>query len=259
MFYLYFNCNLRYNIIGGANNEFYIIDKYTVKDIESNNILLMNNVLVNFLNLDLKYFKLNSVNHVNNPIAGLISNFIKGYNNNFDMIQEIQSYFKLLVSGLNSINDAVAPIPTFLGSYSIESLDGKIVECFKVSNILDFCLIVISRAYTYNINILECENCGDFFLPKTRNDEKYCDKIHENGRTCKDMGYENKIKSDEIMSEYRRVYKIQNAKKRRRAKKDPNAEAGFKRWVNKATDLREMARSGDISVEEFIRRLNTMQ
>ncbi|HIY02404.1 MAG TPA: hypothetical protein IAA26_11255 [Candidatus Blautia faecipullorum] len=87
------------------------------------------------------------------------------------------------------------------------------------------------------ICIKRCENCGRLFLPQTRSDEIYCDNICENGKTCKQIGYANKLKADPFKAEYRKAYKTQHAKMKRNQENIPNyKEKFFEPWVKAAKD-----------------------
>lgn len=139
--------------------------------------------------------------------------------------------------------------------YNINFFQGKLVEFYEIESIEPFCLFVISKLLYSGILIKKCDNCQDFFVPVDPR-EVYCDKVHPNGRTCKQMGYENKINSDEIMKEYRRVYKTKNAYKNRN-KNIPYIENNFKQWKYAAKNNMELCKSGEITLEEFKEWLNT--
>lgn len=267
--------------------NFYVKGVDKLRDTDFSEDIKISTILLSFLNMNLNYWGQMCLNLDNTPINNSLDNpmpvnelsgftydeyieyVLNGLLINFiglpihGKIIDNHNKFAKLVSLQDIIIDLVENI--FIGNNSkykefphcadidcsIQYFEGKVFEYYGINNINDFCLFAISRLSTYNVHIIKCENCGDFFLPRSRTDEKYCDKIHENGRSCKEMGYENKIKSDQIMSEYRRVYKNKNAQKRRRAKKDPDAEAEFKSWVNSASYQRDRARDGEISFEEF--------
>lgn len=36
--------------------------------------------------------------------------------------------------------------------------------------------------------VVRCSCCGKFFIPKTKRETLYCDRIAKNGRTCKQVG-----------------------------------------------------------------------
>lgn len=99
--------------------------------------------------------------------------------------------------------------------------------------------------------VRKCRNCGDYFIPASRSDEIYCDKLLPNGKTCKTVGYDERVKGDSILREYRKIYKTQNARKQRNSHKKDISEK-FKNWVMFAkTKVRE-CQTGKINIEEMI-------
>ena len=96
-----------------------------------------------------------------------------------------------------------------------------------------------------------CQNCGCLFLPTSRTDEIYCDRIYRNGNTCKQVGYANKLKSDPFKAEYRKAYKTQHAKMKRNLKNIPNyKEKYFNPWIDAAKKAMEKFRSEN-NIEAF--------
>lgn len=65
-----------------------------------------------------------------------------------------------------------------------------------------------------NIMIKQCANCGKYFIPSSRSDEIYCDYVYDlnTDKTCKEIGYEQKLKKDLFRSAYRTAYKTQRAR-----------------------------------------------
>lgn len=101
------------------------------------------------------------------------------------------------------------------------------------------------------IQIKRCQNCNKYFVPLVRSDEIYCDNIFENGKTCKQLGYENKVKNDEVLSQYRKIYKTQNARKQRNSHIPQIAER-FKAWADFAKKQLESCQKGEQSLSDMI-------
>lgn len=101
------------------------------------------------------------------------------------------------------------------------------------------------------IHIKRCQNCNKYFVPSVRSDEIYCDNIFENGKTCKQLGYENKVKNDEVLSQYRKIYKTQNARKQRNSHIPQMAER-FKAWAEFAKRQLESCQNGEQSVGSMV-------
>ena len=173
-----------------------------------------------------------------------------------EKFEQLQNEIRELVNNLfieNKLNEDFGGIDVdgihYRIFYSCE--DNYFGEIYETENLEAFLLFSIIKCLEYGIKINKCENCGKYFVPLTRNDEIYCDNVFSNGRTCKQIGYENKIKNDDILKEYRRVYKNKNAYKQRTKNKNPNAEAEFKKWVYAAKFKLDDCREGKITIEEF--------
>lgn len=139
-----------------------------------------------------------------------------------------------------------------IGYRIIYSLKNKsFEERYEINDIYTFCIFSIVKLLQNGTNIKNCENCGDYFVPKTMN-EIYCDKVHSNGRTCKLMGYENKLKNDnQIMYEYRKAYKNHNAIMNRSKHTGPKAEERWQSWKIKAKNKLKECQKGHITLDEF--------
>ena len=101
------------------------------------------------------------------------------------------------------------------------------------------------------IELKQCQNCGKYFVPESRSDEIYCNNIFKNNRTCRQIGYENKINNDEVLREYRKIYKTQNARKQRNKDNINGLEERFARWASFAKEQLIKCQNGEISVEKM--------
>jgi hypothetical protein len=164
-----------------------------------------------------------------------------------EMIWLIQSFFikKTFTKNFGGIDSKIG----YRIAFDVSS--SEILESYIIEDIEAYCLFTIAKLYNNGASINKCHNCGKYFVPLTRNDEIYCDNVFNNGRTCKQTGYENKIKSDEILKEYRRAYKNKNAYKQRDKNKNPNAEKEFKNWVYAAKLKLGDCKEGLITLVEF--------
>ena len=106
-----------------------------------------------------------------------------------------------------------------------------------------------------NVKPTRCQNCGKLFFPHSRSDEIYCNHIFRNGKTCKELGYEMKVETDQIMKEYRRIYKMQNARKQRNQQKR-NIAACFDEWTAFAKQKLKACQKGEITLDEMIQQIS---
>ena len=125
-------------------------------------------------------------------------------------------------------------------------------ELYIIEDLESYCLFAITKLYDTEKVIKRCENCGSFFVPETRNDEVYCYRVFPNGRTCKNIGYENKVKKNEVTKEYRRIYKNKNAFKQRQKHLNPKVEEELTNWRNEAKNIVDQYKEGLISEKKAI-------
>ena len=59
-----------------------------------------------------------------------------------------------------------------------------------------------------------------------------------------------KVRADKIMNEYRRIYKMQNARKQRNQQKR-NIAARFDSWTEFAKQVLKQCQNGEITLEEM--------
>lgn len=58
-------------------------------------------------------------------------------------------------------------------------------DFYEIHEFVDISLYQLS--ISKNV-IVKCNNCEDYFIPQSQNDEIYCDKVFKNGKTCKEIG-----------------------------------------------------------------------
>jgi hypothetical protein len=102
-----------------------------------------------------------------------------------------------------------------------------------------------------------CSNCRKYFIPSSRSDEIYCNNRNPNGKTCKEIGYENKVKNDAVLSEYRKIYKTQNARKQRNRGHIEDIDNRFSRWTEFAKKKLKDCQEEKITLDEMVRSIVT--
>ena len=99
--------------------------------------------------------------------------------------------------------------------------------------------------------VRKCENCGKLFFPKSRSDEKYCDNIFRNDKTCKKLGFDIKLSKDDPASTKRKASKTNNAWKQRNKVNITNADKYYETWAKEANIRLEATQNGLISHQDF--------
>ena len=105
-----------------------------------------------------------------------------------------------------------------------------------------------------------CGHCKRIFFPKDRA-EKYCDRLAEKDKTCKDVGYLYKVENDKLLKAYNNAYKTRHAEKQRKTR--GKSQSTVNKYVDAMYKWREDARlgldnaqNGEISIDEFMEILN---
>lgn len=129
------------------------------------------------------------------------------------------------------------------------------VELYTIYNFPTIVLMDMMYSLKLNIKINWCKNCGKVFIPLVRSDEIYCNNIFKKNKTCKQLGYENKVNADSILKIYRTIYKTQNARKQRN-KHISQINERFYKWAVYAKSILEKCQQEDIDIDEMKRLLS---
>ncbi len=135
----------------------------------------------------------------------------------------------------------------FLEHFCVENLDptrqnisiqirynasnSTLYQLYETTDIASMLSLDLANMQSYNINVKVCANCYQPFIPSKRSDEIYCDRIYKGGKTCKQLGYFEKEKSDPFKRLFTAARKVQYARINYR-KHIPNyREKHYKPWL----------------------------
>ena len=117
----------------------------------------------------------------------------------------------------------------------------------RLSNILYVILEQIVQVP--NLPIKQCQNCGKYFIPSSRQDEVYCEFPDEKGKNCKEKGalqtYKKNLESIPALLEYRRSYQkkimiVSRNKENKELKKE------FDKWKKEAQEKIKLFKQGKL-------------
>ena len=115
--------------------------------------------------------------------------------------------------------------------------------------------------------IVRCENCWNYFIPKTRKETLYCDRVMD-GVSCKKAGPNWKRKTGPEMDGALKTYNQLRARMMERLSRymtaaDENRDglfpmsiAEYGEWSDMAHSARMTYLKGEISAEEFLRKID---
>lgn len=116
---------------------------------------------------------------------------------------------------------------------------------YSVKNVCSMLSLDLVNVVHKHIRIKQCTNCKQFFIPSKRSDEIYCDRVNENGKTCKDIGYSKKIKEDPFKNIFTTARKTQHARIRYNKHIKDYKEKHYEPWLQAATLARDEYKSAN--------------
>lgn len=166
---------------------------------------------------------------------------------------------------LKAENRKELPILDSLGNFNIETEiqynNGKVEQIYLVDSAELFYSLLTTYYFASKPNIALCRNCNRFFEPKTKKVTLYCDRVTENGSTCKKQGallkHKANVDNDEVIKKFNaerhRIYTYC-----RRAKLDEyDFFDDYYNWLDIIEPKMDEYRQGKISKDEMLDLLDT--
>lgn len=118
------------------------------------------------------------------------------------------------------------------------------------------CYFEFMKLINKGIFVQKCKNCNKYFIKKSRADTLYCDReVDETGKTCKDVGamntYKKNTKNNPIIKIYQKHYKKNYARTKYKSESKKMSNHDFEKWSNDAMIMRDKAKIGQITYDEF--------
>ena len=121
----------------------------------------------------------------------------------------------------------------------------KFYNVYAIEDLLSLLSFDFANVYNHNIIFKACQNCQKFFIPKNRSDEIYCDRIYKNGKTCKQLGYFEKEKSDPFKKLFTAARKTQYARIGYNKHIETYRDKHYKPWLKAAQDAKKFFESNN--------------
>lgn len=139
---------------------------------------------------------------------------------------------------LSEFNHIALGLQTMTAKYYL-SKENKLCLGLVMDNIDTLITLELINLKNNNIIIKKCENCKKLFLPSKRSDEIYCDRVFKNGKTCKELGYSEKVKNDIFKQTYTKARKTQHARIRYNSHIPDYKEKHYEPWKKAAEQARD--------------------
>lgn len=111
---------------------------------------------------------------------------------------------------------------------------------YAVTDLRHLIYFDIGKILENKVLIKKCQNCGRYFIPNKRSNEIYCDNLFDDtGKTCRNIGYVQKLKNDSFKTAYRSAYKTQRARIKYHSTELDYEEKHFKPWESAAKEAME--------------------
>ncbi len=132
---------------------------------------------------------------------------------------------------------------------------------YRVSCYDDICVATLEFVVKHNLNINRCQNCGQYFVPRNRSDEIYCDNLapQDQSKTCKQYGsariWYSKMMDDAVLKQCKNLY----SEKQMRAYRCPDVKAyadNFDLFKRQSLEWKKRYKAGKCTAEEFTAWLN---
>ena len=136
-------------------------------------------------------------------------------------------------------------------------------QYFAIQSLEEMLYLELMEMVKRGIRIKRCGLCHRYFVLADKRKRDFCDRVYENGRTCKQIGAKKRfgktVGDDAVLQEFYRIYNRMYSRYYRMYAWDSNrqtnklTEEQFKVWTDIASDARQKYLDGKISGEELIR------
>ncbi len=138
------------------------------------------------------------------------------------------------------------------------------IQEYKIRSLLELYVFYLMLALRSDKRITRCQHCWRYLVPKTKKKTDYCDRVWQDGRTCKELGPNLKRKDAPAEDKYLLAYKKLRARLYERdyreyateRKREVTSYEHYEDWMEDAAEARAAYLSGEIDGDELLRRIN---
>ena len=89
------------------------------------------------------------------------------------------------------------------------TFEGEITARYFFRNLPDYYIFLLMQFLSAKPQIVRCECCGKYFVPKTNKATKYCDRVLKDGKTCKELApslkHKKMVLTDKVVEAFDRA------------------------------------------------------
>ena len=138
---------------------------------------------------------------------------------------------------------------------------------YAINTLLEFRMLELDMYFRQPNRIARCGHCWHYFIPKTKKETLYCDRVWEDGRTCKQLGPNAQRRIDQQNDNALAIFEV--LRKRMTARCERYMDScermdteyalnldNYLLWCEESSQVRTAYLDGKITAEEFIRRID---
>ena len=139
-------------------------------------------------------------------------------------------------------------------------------QYFAIQSLEEMLYLEFMEMVKRGIRIKRCGLCDRYFVLADKRKRDYCDRIFENGRTCKQLGakkrFHENVEADIYLQEFQRIYNRMYSRFYRMDAWDSECqtnkltETEFKAWTSMASKARQEYKQGMICGENMVRMIS---
>lgn len=139
-------------------------------------------------------------------------------------------------------------------------------QYFAIQSLEEMLYLEFMEMVKRGIRIKRCGLCDRYFVLADKRKRDYCDRIFENGRTCKQLGakkrFHENVEADIYLQEFQRIYNRMYSRFYRMDAWDSEfqtnklTETEFKAWTSMASKARQEYKQGMICGENMVRMIS---
>ena len=142
------------------------------------------------------------------------------------------------------------------------TFDGELTARYFFRNLTEYYVFLLMQFLSTKPKITRCECCGRYFVPKTSKATKYCDRVLQGDKTCKDLApslkHKMMVRSDKVVEVFDRAKRKMYRRYERNEGKIYMPPKGityeeFYVWNDAATEARDKYLRGELSEAEALK------
>lgn len=142
------------------------------------------------------------------------------------------------------------------------TFEGELTARYFFRNLPDYYIFLLMQFLSAKPQIVRCECCGKYFVPKTNKATKYCDRVLKDGKTCKELApslkHKKMVLTDKVVEAFDRAKRKMYRRYERNDGKIYMSPKGityddFYVWNDTATEARDKYLKGELTAEEALK------